>query len=213
MKIIKNKYDKKLIGSLPRAQFEGRIIIILNESDADKAVNYLLSQPIIGLDTETKPSFKKGTSHQVALLQASTEDTCFLFRLNRIGITESIKVLLEDKSAVKVGLSWQDDLRALRKRRDFVAGKFVEIQKEVRDIGIEDMSLQKIYANIFGQKIAKSQQLSNWEADSLSEAQQNYAATDAWACIQIYKEIKRLKESKDFILERSQPEQSQKEEE
>ena len=209
MKIIKDKYDKKLIGSLPRVQFEGRIIVIISESEADKAVDYLLSQPIIGLDTETKPSFKKGTSHQVALLQASTEDTCFLFRLNRIGITDSIKTLLEDKKVVKVGLSWQDDLRMLHKRRDFISGKYVEIQKEVRDIGIEDMSLQKIYANIFGKKIAKNQQLSNWEADSLTEAQQTYAATDAWSCIQIHKEIKRLKETKDYVLEHSLTEQVQ----
>lgn len=203
MKIIKDKYDKKLIGTLPRVQFEGRIITIISESEADKAVNYLLSQKIIGFDTETRPSFKKGQSHQVALLQVSTEDTCFLFRLNRIGITDSIKTLLEDKKITKIGLSWQDDLRMLKKRRDFVTGTFIEIQKEVKELGIEDMSLQKIYANIFSQKIAKNQQLSNWEADSLTEAQQLYAATDAWACIQIHKELLRLKETGDFTLTRT----------
>jgi len=207
MKVIKDKYDKKLIGSLPRVQFEGRIILIINEKDSKKAVDYLLTQEILGLDTETRPSFKKGMSHKVALLQVSTEDTCFLFRLNRIGMTESIKRLLEDCTVPKVGLSLHDDLRMLSHRGEFTPGKYIEIQKEVKDLGIEDLSLQKIYANIFSQKIAKNQQLSNWEADSLTEAQQIYAATDAWACIQIHKELTRLKEEGDFILEKTpQPE-------
>jgi len=201
MRIIKDKYDKKLIGTLPRVQFEGRIITILNELDAKKAVDYLLSKELLGLDTETRPSFKKGQSNQVALLQVSTEDTCFLFRLNRLGISKSIKRLLEDNNVPKVGLSLQDDIRVLRKRSEFTPGEYIEIQKEVKNVGIEDMSLQKIYANIFGQKIAKNQQLSNWEADSLTEAQQRYAATDAWACIMTHKELMYLQNSGDYTLE------------
>lgn len=201
MKILKDKYDKKLIGELPRVLFEGRIITILNEQDANKAVNYLLTQDILGIDTETKPSFRKGQSNQVALLQVSTKECCFLFRLNRLGITKSIKALLEDKTVPKVGLSLQDDMRMLRKRSDFKPGNYIEIQKEIKEFGIEDLSLQKIYANIFGQKIAKNQQLSNWEADSLTDAQQKYAATDAWACIMIHEELQRLKNTGDYKLD------------
>ena len=118
-----------------------------------------------------------------------------------LGISKSVKRLLEDRTIPKIGLSLQDDLRVLRKRSEFKPGNYIEIQKEVKEFGIEDMSLQKIYANIFGQKIAKNQQLSNWEADSLSEAQQKYAATDAWACIMIHRELERLKESGDYTLE------------
>ncbi|NLV51728.1 MAG: 3'-5' exonuclease domain-containing protein 2 [Bacteroidales bacterium] len=201
MKIIKNKFDKKKIQTLPRALFEGRIITVLSEKEAEKAVQYLLKQPILGFDTETKPTFKKGNVHQVALLQVSTHDTCFLFRLNNLGITDALVHLLEDKNTTKVGLSLQDDLRLLRKRREFEPGTYIELQKEVKDLGIEDNSLQKIYANIFGMKIAKNQQLSNWEADVLSEAQQRYAATDAWACIQIHEEVARMQKDQDFILE------------
>ena len=206
MKVLKEKYNKQLIGTLPRAQFEGRIIVILNELDAEKAVDYLLSQNMIGIDTETRPSFKRGISHSVALLQVASDDTCFLFRLNRMGITESIKKLLEDNSVPKIGLSLHDDIRALSKRCKFTPGTFIEIQKEVKELGIQDMSLQKIYANIFGLKIAKNQQLSNWEADCLSEAQKVYAATDAWACIQIHKEITKLKDNKEYILELTEQE-------
>ena len=204
MKVIHNKYDKKKIQDLPRVLFEGRIIVVFTEKDADKAVDYLMKQDILGFDTETRPSFKKGQMYHVALLQVATHDTCFLFRLNHIGIPDSLIRLLEDSTITKVGLSLQDDLRTLRARRPFKAGTFVELQKEVKDIGIEDNSLQKIYANLFGGKIAKGQQLSNWEADVLSDAQQKYAATDAWACIQIHEAVAQMKRDRDFVLEKVQ---------
>ena len=193
MRIIKETFDKKEIGALPVASFEGRIIIVQSETESDKAVRYLLSQQILGIDTETRPSFRKGHTHQVALLQVSTVDTCFLFRLNMIGITESIKRLLEDCSVIKVGLSLKDDMHQLSKRADFTPGMFIELQHEVKKIGIKDMSLQKIYANLFSKRISKGQQLSNWEADTLTPQQKAYAATDAWACIMIYNELNELK--------------------
>lgn len=201
MKIIYDKYDKRLIPKLPRVQFQGRIFVIFSQREADRAVDYLMQQDILGFDTETRPSFRKGQIHQVALLQVATHDTCFLFRLNRMGIPPSIQRLLEDQHITKVGLSLQDDLRMLRLRSDFIPGTFIELQKEIKDIGIQDMSLQKIYANLFGGKIAKNQQLSNWEADTLSEAQQRYAATDAWACIRIHEEIRRMKQEQNYHLE------------
>ena len=199
-KVIYNKFEKQLISSLPVAEFTGRIEVVLSASEAERAVNFLLSQPILGFDTETRPSFKRGFQHKVALLQVATEDICFLFRLNHIGLAPSIVRLLEDATLPKIGLSWHDDINSLQKLGPFKAGHFIDIQHYVHDIGIEDMSLQKIYANLFGQKISKRQQLSNWEADVLSDKQKIYAATDAWACINIYKEIIRLKRDKDYQL-------------
>ncbi len=200
MKIIKNKFNKQDITTLPRSVFSGRIITIESERETEAAVDYLMSQPILGLDTETRPSFTRGTYNKVALLQVATHDTCFLFRLNRIGIPDALLRLLEDQRTMKVGLSLKDDFHQLQTRRKFTIGSFVELQNEVHELGIEDMSLQKIYANIFGKRITKGQQLSNWEADVLTESQKRYAATDAWACIDIHEEIKRLVETHDFEL-------------
>ena len=200
MKTIYNKYDKAKIKGLPRVLFEGRIIVVLTARDADKAVDYLLSQPILGIDSETRPSFRKGVVHNVSLLQVSTYDICFLFRLNRIGITPSIKRLLEDRNVLKVGLSLHDDIMMLHKLADFKPGNFVDLQDHVKEIGVEDLSLQKLYANFFGQNISKTQQLSNWEADILTDKQKLYAATDAWTCIKLYEELQRLKQSGDYEL-------------
>lgn len=199
-KTIYNKYDKAQISSLPVAQFPGRIIVILTPGETEKAVTYLLSQPILGFDTETRPSFKRGHQHKVSLLQVSTPDTCFLFRLNHTGLTPALINLLEDRTVKKIGLSWHDDVNSLNKIGEFKTGSFIDIQDLVRELGIEDLSLQKLYANLFNQKISKRQQLSNWEADILSDKQKMYAATDAWACIMIYEEIIRLKESGDYEL-------------
>lgn len=202
---IKEKYNKKDIALLPRANFEGRIFTILSPEEADKAVEYLLKAPVLGFDTETRPTFHRGQTHIVALLQISTEDTAFLFRLNRIGLIPSLIRLLEDKNSIKVGLSLHDDFLMLKKRQFFTPGRFVELQHEAKEIGIADMSLQKLYANLYGEKISKGQQLSNWEADVLTDAQKLYAATDAWACIRLYKKLQELKNTGDYILEKACP--------
>ena len=193
MKKIYSKFDKQLIPQLPQVLFEGGIETILSESEAEKAVDYLLRQDIIGFDTETKPMFKAGRQNEVALLQVSSRDICFLFRLNHIGMPPCIVRLLSDSSNTKVGLSWHDDIRMLKRRAEFTPGNFIELQEMVSDFGIKDLSLQKLYANIFGQKISKTQRLSNWEADILTEPQKRYAATDAWACVMLYQELLRLK--------------------
>ena len=131
----------------------------------------------------------------VALLQVSAQNVCFLFRLNVLGLTDSIKRLLSDEGeTIKVGLSWHDDICGLLKRGFFHPGTFIDIQHIAKDMGIQDQSLQKLYANLLGQRVSKSQQLSNWEAPSLTDAQKNYAATDAWACIQLYEEMMRLRQ-------------------
>ncbi len=200
MKTIYNRLDKEYIKDLPLVSFPGKIITVNSEREADKAVPFLLSKDILGVDTETRPSFKKGQRHKVSLLQVATEDICFLFRLNYIGMVTPVISLLSNTDVPMVGLSWHDDLAALQKRMEFKPGLFIDIQDIIGDIGIEDKSLQKLYANIFKQKISKRQRLTNWDADVLSDKQMSYAATDAWACVRLYKEILKLKETGDYSL-------------
>ena len=200
MKILWDKFDKSKIGALQRVTFEGRIFVVQTESEAVKAVGYLMMQKALGFDTETRPTFRPGPMHRVALLQVATLDTCFLFRLCRLGLTRSLMRLLSDTTIRKVALSWKDDTGQLNRLGDFRMGEFIELQQYVRYFGIEDASLQKLFANVFGQKISKSQQLSNWESETLTEAQKKYAATDAWACIRLYEELERLKQNNNWEL-------------
>ena len=195
------KTSKSFISPLPRFAFQGRIYVIKSESEAIRAVEVLRQSPILGIDTETRPSFRKGESHKVALLQVANEELCFLFRLNETGFLPCLSQLMADKSVLKVGLSLKDDFLMLRRRdASFVPGGYIDLQDYAKQMGILDMSLQKLYANVFHMRISKSAQLSNWEADTLTESQKVYAATDAYTCIQLYNELKTLKDSRNFQL-------------
>lgn len=144
---------------------------------------------MIGFDTETRPSFKKGHTYNVALIQLSAPEVCFLFRLNKIGMPEPLKAILEDPGKTKVGLSIHDDFRNLHKTFDFQPAGFVELQDFVTRWDIIDKSLSKLYGILFGNRLSKSQRLSNWEAEQLTDAQKHYAALDALACIHIYRHL------------------------
>ena len=180
------KISKEEVNLLPIEEFSGKIHVIDSSKKLKKAFEILNSQQIVGLDTETKPSFKRGVVHKVSLLQVSTEEECFLFRLNKTGFPEQLAELLSNEKITKVGLALRDDLNGLFRQQNFKPKGFVDIQNEVRNYGILELSLQKVYALIFGKKISKSQRLTNWENDVLTPQQQIYAATDAWATLRIY---------------------------
>ena len=199
--IIKRTIDKETLNELPKAFFQGQIHVAQTPTEAEKAVEYLKQYPIVGIDSETRPSFSKGKQYKVALLQVSTPDHCFLFRLNLTGLTLPVITLLESPSITKVGLSLHDDFMMLHKRAPFQPRAYVELQEYVRPFGIQDKSLQKIYGILFNEKISKTQRLSNWEAPVLTEPQKLYAATDAWACLNIYNRLQELKASGDFQIE------------
>lgn len=197
---IKSNIAKTDIAQMPPELFGGRIIVIHSAADVEKAVAYLKGQPILGIDTETRPSFAKGRTYEVALMQVSTEDTCFLFRLNYIGMPDALVELLQDGRQLKVGLSLRDDIQRLQAKHRFEPRGFLDLQTYMKEMGIEAQSLQKIYALLFEKKISKSQRLTNWEVDVLTDRQKAYAATDAWACVRIYKHMEELKRKQNYRI-------------
>lgn len=182
--------SKDQLATLPTMTYPAEITVVDSAAVAHSALRVLAQEKLIGFDTETRPAFRKGLKHKVALMQLSTADRCFLFRLNKIGICAELKAFLENPAITKIGLSVHDDFNVLRRSGDIDPQGFVDLQDTVKGYGITDISLQKIYAIIFGERISKSQRLSNWEADTLTKAQQDYAALDAWACLNIYQHLK-----------------------
>jgi ribonuclease D len=170
-------------------EYTGRIFEIQTVEDTDEAVDYLSKFELLGFDTETRPSFKKGSINGVALIQIATDDICFLFRLNKIDFPPALLRLLTNPGVIKIGLSLKDDFQSMGRRLKFKPQGFLDLQKIVNEYDIDDISLQKIYALLFNKKISKTQRLSNWEADELTEPQKRYAALDAWACLKIYEEL------------------------
>lgn len=180
------KISKEQLAKLPVEHFRGEIHIINTEQEAGEAIRILRENDVIGFDTETKPSFKKGQINLVSLMQLSTRTMCFLFRLNKVGMPEELRELLEDENIKKIGLSVHDDFHHLQKLKQLEPRGFIDLQSYVKDYGIADNSLTKIYAIMYGKRISKGQRLSNWEATDLSAGQQAYAALDALACIRIF---------------------------
>lgn len=187
MKELRNKISKAAIKDMPMATYSGCIKVVDTPELLDEAMQELEGEPILGLDTETRPSFKKGEMHKVSLVQIASPTCCYLFRLNKIGFAIELVNLLQSKEILKVGLSLTDDFLMLnRRRKSFKADGYVDLQKMIKDYGIEDLSLQKVYANLFNKRLSKGQRLSNWEQEELTPAQQQYAALDAVACLEIY---------------------------
>lgn len=183
---MKKTISKEQLNLLPLKHFEGEVIVVEDSNAIEELVRELKKETILGFDTETKPSFKKGLSNKVSLLQLSTLDKAYLFRLNCVGLHHSLIDLLEDESIIKVGVAIRDDIRLLCRLKHFEPKGFVELQTIATDLGFKDTSLKKLSAIFMDVRISKRQRLSNWEAKELSQGQILYAATDAWACFEIY---------------------------
>ena len=191
--MYKISVTKEEIEALELASFPGQIYVIDHcGRDFRRAIDYLKKQQIIGFDTESRPSFSLDQPHYgVSLLQLSGPDKAFLFRVKKMGVQKKLCKILADDKILKIGAAVNDDIRGLKRHTGFDAKAFVDLQKLVWEYGIKDKSVKKMAAIILGVKISKTQQLSNWEADTLSEAQQLYAATDAWVCREMYLKLMR----------------------
>ncbi len=177
------------LAELPLSSFEGVIHVIEKPEDLAHALKYLNSQSIIGFDTETRPAFKKGQVFPVSLLQLATSDQAFLFRINKIGLPAGLIKILASPKILKIGVAIRDDIKILQRIVHFKPAGFIELQDLVKDYGIENFSLKKLSAIVLGFRISKSQRLTNWDADELTEQQLIYGATDAWVSCDIYKQL------------------------
>ncbi|MCI5680848.1 MAG: 3'-5' exonuclease domain-containing protein 2 [Paludibacteraceae bacterium] len=181
--------SKDLVQWMPVARFEGEVIIVDTPQKVHEAVAYLNSQQVLGVDTEARPSFTRGVHYPTALVQIATEQRCYLFRLTHIGMPQELADVFANPNICKVGLAFRDDINGLRRRRDFEPANCIDLQSIVGKYGILDLGLQKMFAICFGKKISKAQQLTNWENDILTPEQAQYASTDAWATLLIYKDL------------------------
>ncbi len=191
--MFQSSIDKEELKKLPLHAFPGTIHVIDSKQGLRKYLPVLKQEKVLGFDTETRPSFKKGRINQISLVQFATRFHAFLFRTNALKLPDELIELFEDDSIIKVGAALHDDLIDLRKVRDFKAGGFLDLQKYVEAFGIENKGVAKLAGIVLGFRISKNQQLSNWDTETLSHAQKEYAATDAWVCLRIYMELQNYK--------------------
>jgi len=187
--MFQSTIDKEELKKLPLKSFPGTIHVIDSMSGLQKYMPVLKQEKVIGFDTETRPNFRKGRVNQISLVQFATQFHAFLLRITSLSLPDELIQLFEDDSIIKVGAALHDDLIDLKKIRDFKAGGFLDLQKYVEAFGIENKGVAKLAGIVLGFRISKNQQLSNWDAESLTESQKEYAATDAWVCLRIYNEL------------------------
>ena len=185
--------DKVAIQALPLTFFEGEVIVVDRPEMVADAAAYLRQYAILGVDTEARPSFKRGVHYPTALVQIATLERCYLFRLTHVGMPVEIAEIFANPDICKVGLAFKDDINGLRRRRDFKPANCIDLQSIVCKYGIMELGLQKVFAIVFGKKISKAQQLTNWENSHLTPEQARYASTDAWATLSIYLALQQVK--------------------
>jgi len=190
---MNNKYRENIsveeIKKLDLSWFAGEIVLVDNMEKFYSVMPTLRRAKVLGFDTETKPSFKKGKINKVSLIQLADKNLACLFRINRIGIPNELIALLADPGIIKAGVAIRDDIKVLSGIKKFSPRGFIDLQVFVKNFRIESSGLKKLTAIILGFRISKRQQVTDWEAAQLSEAQLIYAATDAWVCHLIYSRL------------------------
>ncbi|MBG0859174.1 MAG: 3'-5' exonuclease domain-containing protein 2 [Bacteroidales bacterium] len=188
--MVNNSYLQNISGeelkNYELSSFKGEIVVVDNRKTFNKVLSRLFHERILGFDTESRPSFRRGTKNRISLIQLASAHLACLFRINKIGLPDELKSLLADPDIIKAGVAVHDDIRFLRNIKKFEPAGFVDLQNLVKEYGIQSSGLKKLTAIVLGFRISKRQQITDWEAEILSEAQQVYAATDAWVCREIY---------------------------
>ncbi len=188
---FKSNIELDELNAFPAVRFEGNLVVVDSPEKLEEVMSVFFEKKLWGFDTETKPSFKRGKSNKVSLIQISDEETCYLVRTHLTGLDNGLIKWMEDESIKKIGLSLKDDMRELNKLKQIKPKGFIDLQNIVGDFGISDLSLKKVSGIVLGKKISKKQRLTNWESLHLTEAQMRYAATDAWICLEIYDALMR----------------------
>jgi ribonuclease D len=180
------------INKLPLKTFHGKIDVISEAEDLPKILKEIHKHKVVGFDTETRPSFKKGQVYQVSLLQLAIPGKAYLIRINHTGVTEEIARLFANEKIVKAGVGIRDDLKALRKHREFEPVNCYDLSTIAKQVGLQVESVKKLTALLLGFRISKSAQTSNWETPTFTQKQIEYAATDAWVCLELYMKLKEM---------------------
>lgn len=188
--MFQSEISKEQVAELALIQFEGPIHLIDSLEAFESEIASIVREPILGIDTETRPSFKKGTLYPTSLIQLSSLEQAWILRVSRIAYPKELLKLLSQEIPMKVGVSLHDDLRRLRSDFRFEPKGFLDLQQYVEAFRIEEKGLKKLSGIVLGRRISKAQQVSNWDADHLTEAQLRYAATDAWICLMIYYKLR-----------------------
>lgn len=183
---------KQQVNELPLQRYEGKVIVVSNHEQLASALQELNEASVIGFDTESKPTFRKGDYNPVAMIQMAIPGKVFLIRINLTGFTPGLQELFANENVVKAGISIRDDIKEMQRQAYFEPANVIDLNDIAKEAGVKNIGVRSLAGIFLGIRISKGQQTSNWERETLSEGQIAYAATDAWVCLEIYKKLDQL---------------------
>lgn len=180
------------INALPLYRYNGQVILIEDDTEARRAISDLERETVLGFDTESRPSFEKGRSFPVALVQLAAANKAYIFRLGALSDLNWFPRLFSVGHLVKAGVGVGQDVAKLREQHPFEPAGFVDIAHLAARLGVKNRGIRGLAALFFGVRVSKSMRRSNWDRIRLSSQQITYAATDAWLCRELYLYLDRL---------------------
>ncbi len=184
--------SREEMAQLPIRRYEGEVCLIATRGDLERALADIRQEGVIGFDTETRPAFKKGESPLPCLVQAATARAVSLFQLREPDVFQVLAELLAQPRTVKVGVALANDLRPLKQLFPFVEQNVLDLGVVARRCSLTQTGLRNLAGIFLGFRIPKGARTSNWAAPRLSAAQITYAATDAWACRELFLQFQSL---------------------
>ena len=174
------------LANLPIRRYEGTVSLVATAKELEQARADFRQERVVGFDTETRPSFKKGERHLPCLVQAATARAVYLFQLSRLDVFPALVELLARGETVKAGVGLAHDMRQLKLVFPFTVNNVLDLGVVARRRGLGQTGVRNLAGIFLGFRIPKGNRTSNWAAPRLSPAQITYAATDAWACRELY---------------------------
>ena len=171
---------------LPVVRYHGPIRSVANATDLHRALNEIRSERVIGFDTETRPTFRKGQLHAPSLVQIATSHAVHLFQLSRLDCSQTLAEVFSNAQIIKAGIALARDFSELQKLFPFTPANVVDLGEIAKRRGVEQTGLRNLAGLFLAGRITKGPQTSNWARANLSPSQVCYAATDAWACRELY---------------------------
>jgi ribonuclease D len=178
--------SKEVLANLPIQRYEGEVRMVATAQDVEHALADIRRETVVGLDTETRPSFSKGESYLPCLVQVATARAVYLFQLSEVNAFPLVTELLQASPISKAGVALAHDLRSLKRVFPFEERNVIDLGLIARACGLGQTGLRNLAGIFLGIRIPKGNRTSNWAARHLSQAQITYAATDAWVCRELF---------------------------
>ena len=178
---------------LPIRRYEGSVHVVAGHADLQRAMQDILQESVVGFDTETRPAFRPGESYLPSLVQFATASAVYLLQVQQQDLSGPVREVLSSEKIIKVGVSVTDDMRNLKKLFQFDERSVVDLGKVAERNGLKQTGIRNLAGIFLGTRIPKGTKTTNWAARRLTPQQIAYAATDAWACRELYLRFEQLR--------------------